>query len=569
MTKSSKSKSNFLTSRLVQSNWDDPYYVDQHLKDLITSACVDANSVLSMRIYYCLLSDDYDKMLSISITPLDYQCPKEYYMDNMIISLVKKYPYWQTACNPRLKAINTFIDCEIQCRDVNLRFFSRTACRTERSNAIISIAQRKIRDILGDVPDVESLPFSFGPGAAYGIKYYTSMIDKLQLLEVTPEAVDVGIRYLKSCPGWLSLHGLDPSDTHRITECLTIVPGDRLSFVPKTALTDRPIAIGPNLNVLLQRGYGAAIRKKMKQIGLNLNRLAERHRQLALNASKDGLLATIDLSSASDTISWAIVQELLPFQWLDALHTVRSGRYEYGNKWYEYHKFSAMGNGYTFELESLIFYALAYASAIYDGSPVQNISSYGDDILIPTQSVDTLIEVLSECGFTVNETKSFWFGPFRESCGGDFYNGIEVRGFYLKSKLTLAKIVEFRNYLYRSGYMYYFKLTYSKLMRLLKPYISFLSGPVTGDNDHIEFWHYPIERPFNAIKVGVNVRRNPRSFDLRRVWMLAQLCASPFEIGTERSKLPGKVKRYKVIRRRYYGVTQVDTYQPEEDIIIP
>jgi hypothetical protein len=94
-----------------------------------------------------------------------------------------------------------------------------------------------------------------------------------------------------------------------------------------------------------------------------------------------------------------------------------------------------MGNGYTFELETLIFWALC-ATAIEDAGRIPstgvNLFVYGDDIIVPTEAVRNVVAVLRFMGFSLNEAKSFWEGSFRESCGGDFLNGEWVRPFYLK-----------------------------------------------------------------------------------------------------------------------------------------
>jgi hypothetical protein len=94
-----------------------------------------------------------------------------------------------------------------------------------------------------------------------------------------------------------------------------------------------------------------------------------------------------------------------------------------------------MGNGFTFELESLLFYAIAKATAYFTGTS-GTISVYGDDIIIPSQMYHDLTFVLKILGFSVNPDKSFSEGPFRESCGGHFYNGTRVTPFYIRGPIT-------------------------------------------------------------------------------------------------------------------------------------
>lgn len=94
-----------------------------------------------------------------------------------------------------------------------------------------------------------------------------------------------------------------------------------------------------------------------------------------------------------------------------------------------------MGNGYTFELETLIFFAIACAVVRKSGGVGLggvDVWVYGDDIIVPTESAGALLSVLKFCGFTANERKTFTIGPFRESCGGDYWDGEAVRPHYLK-----------------------------------------------------------------------------------------------------------------------------------------
>jgi hypothetical protein len=88
-----------------------------------------------------------------------------------------------------------------------------------------------------------------------------------------------------------------------------------------------------------------------------------------------------------------------------------------------------MGNGFCFPLETLIFASLAYAVGVETGD--RDFSVYGDDIIVRQRSALYLIEILNYCGFRVNKDKTFVFGPFKESCGADWFNGVDVRAYYI------------------------------------------------------------------------------------------------------------------------------------------
>jgi hypothetical protein len=98
-----------------------------------------------------------------------------------------------------------------------------------------------------------------------------------------------------------------------------------------------------------------------------------------------------------------------------------------------------MGNGFTFELETIIFMAIARVAARVNGVGTDRVRSYGDDIVCPKPALQTLLEGLSLCGFSVNSEKSFWDGPFRESCGSDFHNGVNIRPYSHKKELKDVK----------------------------------------------------------------------------------------------------------------------------------
>lgn len=92
-----------------------------------------------------------------------------------------------------------------------------------------------------------------------------------------------------------------------------------------------------------------------------------------------------------------------------------------------------MGNGYTFELETLIFCALAKAVGADIGI---DTFVYGDDIIVPDRLADDLLAVLRFAGMTPNAKKTFKGAcEFRESCGGDFFLGHDVRPFYIKESI--------------------------------------------------------------------------------------------------------------------------------------
>jgi hypothetical protein len=167
-------------------------------------------------------------------------------------------------------------------------------------------------------------------------------------------------------------------------------------------------------------------------VGIDLSKGQDLHRDLARLGSKNGGLATIDLSNASDLICYKVVKLILPEGWFQVLDSLRAPFTECEGRTVKLEKFSSMGNGFTFELETLLFRSLIEAVAELTGTCTP-AHVYGDDMIVSDDPnfISTLEAAFRFFGFKINITKSYTSGQFRESCGGDFFSGIAVRPFFL------------------------------------------------------------------------------------------------------------------------------------------
>jgi hypothetical protein len=165
--------------------------------------------------------------------------------------------------------------------------------------------------------------------------------------------------------------------------------------------------------------------------GLNLN-TQERNQELARYASITDELATVDFSSASDTISYELVRELLPPDWFHLLCIFRSDVGSYGEDRFHWQKFSSMGNVFTFELETLIFHALALVVTREAGLNEYWVNTFGDDVILPGIVAQPYLDLCTLLGFTANTEKTFVSGHFRESCGSYWYDGLDIKPIHLK-----------------------------------------------------------------------------------------------------------------------------------------
>nr|APG77225.1 hypothetical protein [Hubei levi-like virus 5] len=314
----------------------------------------------------------------------------------------------------------------------------------------VSKCRDVVRTVIGDVPSEDALIgiFSGGASTSRGRTVSHPANKYLGKADVTESAKGLFEDLLKDMPGWLGYRG--------DAEELRVVPGNIMFTVPKTTDIDRCACKEPDINMFMQKGLGGEIRRGLKRHKIDLNDQSI-NRDLARIGSITGDLATLDLSSASDSVTTGLVELLLPTVWYSYLSMLRSPYTDVFGELHRNEMFSSMGNGFTFELESLLFYAIARTTAYFRGvSGV--ISVYGDDIIVPSILAEDLTWVLGYCGFEVNPSKSYWFGTFRESCGGHYDGGIDITPFYVKKPVTdLVSLIHLGNSLRKwagsSGWM--------------------------------------------------------------------------------------------------------------------
>lgn len=227
------------------------------------------------------------------------------------------------------------------------------------------------------------------------------------------------------------------------------VPSVVLS-VPKSQKTPRLIAKEPTANMWCQqiiRDYlESNVAKSFLQNCISF-RDQSKNQELALESSLTQSHWTVDLSSASDRLSLWLVERLLRRNpsLLDALHASRSQYSRVpvrnGYELLRMKKFAPQGSATTFPLQTIVYAILAIASVIYSrGLQVNSktlfevskeVRVFGDDTIIPSDSGGQYVQLLTYCGFLVNYDKTFSEGNFRESCGVEAWNGVDVTPAYI------------------------------------------------------------------------------------------------------------------------------------------
>lgn len=362
-------------------------------------------------------------------------------------SLLKK---WEGAMDETTKtrALEKFLKVNDQCKNwrlVDSERFGDDYLLGETKRLIADFWETRKPGFTFPVPLVDHFydlleRGAVGPGAAIGAKggdFYTKLFAS-RLSTTNPLLYEMYKRYIRAFPEWSN------AESVRILHEgeLDIVTSNRLDFVPKNDDISRSICIEPSLNMFYQLGLASILNSRLQSLwGINLETQQFKNRELARIGSWNGSFSTIDLSSASDSISLTMLRWLLPADFYRLLVSLRSPTSRLPNgELVELHMISTMGNGYTFPLQTIIFSAVVLsamkmhglAPVFPHGSLEGNFAVNGDDIVVPTEISQKVLRLLHLLGFTPNGEKTFVEGPFRESCGGDFFEGRNLRGVYIK-----------------------------------------------------------------------------------------------------------------------------------------
>lgn len=202
-------------------------------------------------------------------------------------------------------------------------------------------------------------------------------------------------------------------------------PEARLVAVPKDARGPRLICCEPSEHQYVQQGLMRLLYDRVERHHLTAGFVnftdQTINQERAREASIDQMYATLDLKDASDRVQWAVVERLFPTNWVRAFDACRTRYVNVNGELYgPLRKFAPMGSAVCFPVQALVFWSLIRAHVKCD------VWVYGDDIIVPLDCVKQTMDVLHAFGLVVNVEKSCYRTPFRESCGGDYFSGIDV-----------------------------------------------------------------------------------------------------------------------------------------------
>lgn len=386
-----------------------------------------------------------------AISPYPGIKPRQFAMQHLRRSLLKKFSNGQSDAADA-KALSLFLSINEKCKSF---VYDTSSCTN-----LEAIALGEAKDFIyrffhpfdqstGNLRRLTlaeiSCRLGLGNGANIG-SYSTDFLSKVGTSRMSATTSGLHMLYkqaISSDPLWSSVEST--RSQFRESE---VVQGSRLSFVPKTSEISRTICTEPVLNMLFQKGIGSVLEELLRRsCRIDLSKQPDKNRLLALLGSRKGKFGTIDLSSASDSMSTSLVREFFPKHVFDLLWLTRSPLTTLpGGASVELHMISSMGNGFTFPLQTIFFTAIVYgayrARGLFLRRPSKlfpgNFAVFGDDIIVDRRSYDLVSRMLSICGFGVNVDKSFNTGLFRESCGHDYLSGHNVRGVYIKRLKTLG-----------------------------------------------------------------------------------------------------------------------------------
>lgn len=354
--------------------------------------------------------------------------------------------------------LNGFLLAEKDLRDLNL----------DASDPILSAAGSYIREIFREFNPREITP-GHGPGAvATGEKEERKWVFKRKyehLHKVYPY-YEYFVPSRASLLGKNEDGGINPLpflNWYKSLESCSYATS-QVRFVPKDSRGPRIISMEALEVQFIQQGlkdslYSFIERHPLLKGFVNFSKQTI-NQELALAGSATGEWATLDMKEASDRVSLSLVKTLFhgtPL--LEALLAVRS-QYaqlpkdvgEHSGKVVELMKYAPMGSAVCFPVEAVVFWALSKAIIAYEHGelnvlPKVPVYVYGDDVILPTTYAELLIRKLPEYGLKVNADKSYYTGPFRESCGFDCFAGkvvtpIKMRKLWPCSQNVSARLLE-------------------------------------------------------------------------------------------------------------------------------
>lgn len=324
-----------------------------------------------------------------------------------------------------------------------------------------------ITDLCGEI-DTERLIPHHGPGSTYerltgNRKYFSRKANWYKCLE---PFFDESIFYSSE----------EIYNSSKVIRKTFLESTVRVITVMKTLKSPRTIAMEPVAIQMAQQSLKDFLVEKIERGSLmsgHVNFTDQKiNQRLALESSKTRAFATLDMSDASDRISsksiWLMLASNPTLR--DLIFCCRSTKAKVLGKFINLNKFASMGSALCFPMMAMYFYIVVIVGILkHRGlcpTPVnirkagESVYVYGDDIIVPTDVVETVYTTLADFGNVVSRKKSFYKSNFRESCGVDAHNGEDITPVYIRHMIpqsvndasAIVSYVSAANLLFEKGY---------------------------------------------------------------------------------------------------------------------
>nr|WKV33051.1 MAG: RNA-dependent RNA polymerase [Riboviria sp.] len=415
---------------------------------VLLALCESVGTPRAQTVYMLARAGDLQQLQKLAVQPSHYFDSESLWKDLMVTEFLRKAEI-DGSEDLEKKAIESFFELERENRFHNTRLRKFAPSKESRTDwgfgdktptpaklhvrslsagdwavlDFISEVRKEVSSIVGKLP--EWLTPRFSPGATMSDKsVLTTIPDKMSSKATYYHGTEALLKFWDET-SWAEVHRGRFGNP-------VVCRSNGFFTVPKDSSKRRGCAKEASINVTLQLDVGRLLKARLKTIGVDLIQGKPAMRECARIGSLTGKYATIDLSNASDTICKTVVELLFPSGWQTLLNSLRATHTDVDGKLVYLEKFSSMGNGFTFELETVVFASIARTMAKQYGYNPDEVRVYGDDIIVESDLAVEVMAALKLFGFTPNTKKTFWEGPFRESCGGDFFSGTPVRAHYVK-----------------------------------------------------------------------------------------------------------------------------------------
>ncbi len=337
--------------------------------------------------------------------------------------------------------------------------------------AVLDIAQGLIREVVSTI-DWSQIEPRHGSGASACGTLVHERYHKPRFIESIDKLWDYSSYYMMG-PSQLcddtqaTMVRVPGTNKFRVQKYLAgleiLQPTAKVILVPKDARGQRLISCEPRETMWIQQGLLPVLQGRMEQCALTRGQINFTDQTLNQKGAFYGSIsrksATLDLKDASDRVSMKLIQRLFPEIWVTILTACRSAHTQLPDgSLVSLCKHAPMGSALCFPIMALCIWALVTAATRTKSKSgkTPGVLVYGDDIVVPSHFVGRVITVLEAVGLRVNRNKSFVDGFFRESCGKEYFHGVDVTPVRVRtnpddSVPARMKTIAFHNNLFKAN----------------------------------------------------------------------------------------------------------------------